>query len=57
MQRDVQNPLAMAILRGEFHDGDAIEIDVEGGKVVFADGTAEGAASATSASAAQAAEG
>jgi ATP-dependent Clp protease ATP-binding subunit ClpB len=35
LQREVQNPLAVRILEGEFADGDTIVVDVEGGKPVF----------------------
>ena len=35
IQRDILNPLAIQILEGTFHDGDAIAVDFEGGKFVF----------------------
>ena len=35
LQRLVADPLSMAILEGEFHDGDAIVVDVEDGEIVF----------------------
>ncbi len=36
IQREVQGPLAMAILRSEFREGDTIRVDYRDGKVVFA---------------------
>ncbi|MBC7227397.1 MAG: ATP-dependent chaperone ClpB [Thermoflexales bacterium] len=36
IQREVQDPLAMAILRGEFREGDTVRVDVRDGRVVFA---------------------
>ena len=35
IQRQVLDPLAMEVLEGEFSDGDTIEVDVEGGEIVF----------------------
>jgi ATP-dependent Clp protease ATP-binding subunit ClpB len=35
IQRDIQNPLALAVLEGKFSDGDAIIADVEGEELVF----------------------
>jgi len=35
IQRQVLDPLAMKVLEGEFSEGDAIEVDVEGGEIVF----------------------
>ena len=35
IQREVQNPLAVKILEGEFKAGDDIVVDVTDGKVVF----------------------
>jgi ATP-dependent Clp protease ATP-binding subunit ClpB len=35
MQREIQDPLAQHILRGEFKDGDVIEVDVRDGQFVF----------------------
>ena len=35
IQRDILNPLAIQILEGTFHDGDAIAVDFEDGKFVF----------------------
>jgi len=35
LQREVQNPLAVRILEGEFADGDTVVVDVEDGKPVF----------------------
>jgi ATP-dependent Clp protease ATP-binding subunit ClpB len=30
VQRLLQNPLALAVLEGRFHDGDTIRVDVDG---------------------------
>ena len=35
LQREVQNPLAMRILEGEFEDGDTILVDVKDGGTIF----------------------
>ena len=35
IQRDILNPLALQILEGTFHDGDAIVVDFEGRELVF----------------------
>jgi len=35
IQRQVQDPLALALLRGEFREGDTIRVDVLDGSVVF----------------------
>ena len=35
LQREVQNPLAVKILEGEFKEGDRIVVDVEGGELTF----------------------
>jgi ATP-dependent Clp protease ATP-binding subunit ClpB len=35
IQREVQDPLALAILRGEFREGDTVRVDVRDGLVVF----------------------
>ena len=35
IQRDILNPLAIQILEGTFHDGDAIAVDFENGEFVF----------------------
>ncbi|MCD4689881.1 AAA family ATPase, partial [bacterium] len=35
LQREVQNPLAVKILEGEFEDGSSVLVDVEDGKMVF----------------------
>jgi ATP-dependent Clp protease ATP-binding subunit ClpB len=35
IQREIQNPLALAVLQGKFADGDRIIADVEGGQIVF----------------------
>jgi ATP-dependent Clp protease ATP-binding subunit ClpB len=36
IQREVQNPLALALLRGEFGDGDTVQVDARDGRIVFA---------------------
>jgi ATP-dependent Clp protease ATP-binding subunit ClpA len=36
IQEHVQNPLALALLQGQFQRGDAVVADVEGGRIVFA---------------------
>jgi ATP-dependent Clp protease ATP-binding subunit ClpB len=35
IQREIQNPLALAVLEGKFGDGDTIAADVEGDRIVF----------------------
>ncbi|MEA3334566.1 MAG: ATP-dependent chaperone ClpB [Chloroflexota bacterium] len=35
IQRLIQDPLAMALLSGEFEDGDTVVVDVEDGEIVF----------------------
>ena len=35
LQREIQNPLAVRILEGEFKDGDTVVADVKDGKIVF----------------------
>jgi len=35
LQRLVENPLALRLLEGEFHEGDTVEVDAEGGELVF----------------------
>ena len=35
IQRRLQDPIAMGILEGRFHEGDAIEVGVVGGEVVL----------------------
>ncbi len=35
IQRELETPMAQAILRGEFVDGDAIAADVENERLVF----------------------
>jgi ATP-dependent Clp protease ATP-binding subunit ClpB len=35
IQREIVQPLAMLLLKGEFRDGDTIVIDVEGGRLTF----------------------
>jgi len=36
IQEHIQNPLALALLQGQFQRGDAVVADVEGGRIVFA---------------------
>jgi ATP-dependent Clp protease ATP-binding subunit ClpB len=38
LQREVQNPLAVRILEGDFAEGDKIVVDVKGGKIAFRKG-------------------
>ncbi len=35
LQREIQNPLAVKILEGEYKDGDSIVVDAKSGKMVF----------------------
>jgi len=35
IQRRLQDPLALALLEGKFHDGDHIEVDVDRGQLVM----------------------
>jgi ATP-dependent Clp protease ATP-binding subunit ClpB len=35
IQKDIVQPLAMRLLRGEFHDGDHILVDARNGELVF----------------------
>lgn len=35
IQRELQDPLALALLRGEFREGDTVRVDVRDGTVVF----------------------
>jgi ATP-dependent Clp protease ATP-binding subunit ClpB len=35
IQRDILNPLAVELLQGKFHEGDAIEVDEKKGRLVF----------------------
>jgi ATP-dependent Clp protease ATP-binding subunit ClpB len=35
IQKDIVQPLAMRLLRGEFHDGDHIQVDARNGELVF----------------------
>ncbi len=35
LQRLVENPLALRLLEGEFHEGDTVEVDTEGDELVF----------------------
>ena len=38
IQRELQDPLAMALLQGEFKEGDTIRVDFKEGSLVFAKG-------------------
>jgi ATP-dependent Clp protease ATP-binding subunit ClpB len=38
LQREVQNPLAVKILEGDFGEGDKVVVEVKGGKIVFRKG-------------------
>jgi len=35
IQREVQDPLALALLRGEFTEGDTVRVDFRDGRIVF----------------------
>ncbi len=35
IQREVQDPLALALLHGEFKEGDTVRVDARDGAVVF----------------------
>lgn len=35
IQRDLQDPLALHILNGDFHDGDTVRVDASGNKLLF----------------------
>jgi ATP-dependent Clp protease ATP-binding subunit ClpB len=35
IQREVQDPLALALLRGEFEEGDTVRVDARDGRVAF----------------------
>ncbi|MCS6801512.1 MAG: ATP-dependent chaperone ClpB [Chloroflexota bacterium] len=35
IQKEIVQPLAMALLQGQFNDGDTVVVDVEGGRFVF----------------------
>jgi ATP-dependent Clp protease ATP-binding subunit ClpB len=35
IQREVQDPLALRLLQGEFHEGDRVRVDARGGHLVF----------------------
>jgi ATP-dependent Clp protease ATP-binding subunit ClpB len=35
IQREVQDPLALALLRGEFGEGNTVQVDARDGKIVF----------------------
>ncbi len=47
IQRMVQDPLAMMLLGGKFADGDAVEVDVKGGELVFEKAKARAKAAAS----------
>jgi ATP-dependent Clp protease ATP-binding subunit ClpA len=36
IQREVQDPLALALLRGELGEGDTVRVDARDGRIVFA---------------------
>jgi ATP-dependent Clp protease ATP-binding subunit ClpB len=36
IQREIQDPLALALLRGEFGEGDTVRVKAQGGEIVFA---------------------
>jgi len=40
IQRRLQDPIAMAILEGRFHEGDTVEVDADRGELVIAGGSA-----------------
>ena len=44
IQQHMQDPLALALLEGQFRRGDSIVADVEGGRIVFAKEVAAGMA-------------
>mgnify|MGYP003572524538 FL=1 len=44
IQHQLENPLAREILAGRFHSGQVVEVDAEGGELVFREGTAEASA-------------
>jgi ATP-dependent Clp protease ATP-binding subunit ClpB len=35
IQRQVENPLALRLLEGEFEEGDTVRVDVEDGELTF----------------------
>jgi ATP-dependent Clp protease ATP-binding subunit ClpB len=35
IQRELQNPIAMAVLEGKYHEGDTIVIGADGGRIAF----------------------
>jgi ATP-dependent Clp protease ATP-binding subunit ClpB len=35
IQREVQDPLALSLLRGEFQEGDTVRVDARSGRLVF----------------------
>ncbi len=44
IQKEIVQPLAMSLLRGEFHDGDTVLVEAEGGELAFRRGGPVGAA-------------
>ena len=38
IQRQVEDPLALAVLSGQYHEGDTVRVDVRDGQIVFAGG-------------------
>jgi ATP-dependent Clp protease ATP-binding subunit ClpB len=46
IQRLVENPLALRLLEGDFHDGDTVRVDARDGELVFAQGGAAATAAA-----------
>ena len=44
IQREVQDPLALSLLRGEFAEGDTVRVDAHDGQVVFEKAAAESVA-------------
>jgi ATP-dependent Clp protease ATP-binding subunit ClpB len=40
LQRRLLDPLAVRVLEGTFHEGDAVAVDVSGDELSFAKGTA-----------------
>ena len=44
IQQQLENPLAQEILAGRFHPGQVIQVDVDGGQLLFRDGGARASA-------------
>jgi ATP-dependent Clp protease ATP-binding subunit ClpB len=36
IQREVQDPIAMSLLEGDYSEGDTVQVDAEGGVLAFA---------------------